>query len=95
MESNIKNSISVSIPNSGSVSGVQFRFGTLSDVKTGVAYDDADGDGVMDNNEALLEGIYVYLDTDGDNRPDLGEANTLTDETVSYTHLTLPTIYSV
>jgi hypothetical protein len=76
--------VSVNVPNSGSVSGAEFGFGILSGVKTGVAFDDADGDGVMDNNEAPLEGIYVYLDADGDNRPDLGEANTLTDENGGY-----------
>ena len=76
--------VSVNVPNGGAVSGVEFGFGIVSGVKTGVAFDDADGDGVMDNNEAPLEGIYVYLDTDGDNRPDLGEANTVTDADGSY-----------
>ena len=76
--------VSVNVPNGGAVSGVEFGYGIVSGVKTGVAFDDADGDGVMDNNEAPLEGIYVYLDTDGDNRPDLGEANTVTDADGSY-----------
>lgn len=70
--------VTVNVPNAGTVSGVEFGFGIVSGVKTGVAFDDADGDGIMDANEAPLEGVYIYLDTDGDDRPDLGEANVLT-----------------
>ncbi|MDC0326177.1 Ig-like domain-containing protein [bacterium] len=77
-------SISVTIPTSGTVPGLEFGFGIVSGVKTGVAFDDVDGDGIMDAGEMPLEGIYVYLDADGDNRPDLGETNTLTDEDGNY-----------
>ncbi len=76
--------VTVNVPNSGTVTGVEFGFGILSGVKTGVAFDDADGDGIMDSNEAAIEGVYIYLDTDGDDRPDLGEASVLTGEDGSY-----------
>ena len=76
--------VTVNIPNSGTAAGVEFGFGILSGVKTGVAFDDADGDGIMDSNESAIEGVYIYLDTDGDDRPDLGEANVLTGADGSY-----------
>lgn len=76
--------VTVNIPNSGTAAGVEFGFGILSGVKTGVAFDDADGDGIMDSNEAAIEGVYIYLDTDGDNRPDLGEANVRSAEDGNY-----------
>ncbi|MGI9466538.1 MAG: Ig-like domain-containing protein [Rubripirellula sp.] len=75
---------SVNVPNSGSVPGVEFGFGIVTGVKTGVAFDDADGDGFMDVNETPLKDVYIYLDADNDNRPDLGEASTRTAEDGSY-----------
>ena len=75
---------SVTVPPSGSVSGLEFGFGIVSGVKTGVAFDDVDGDGIMDANESPLENVYIYLDSDGDDRPDLGEASTRTGEDGSY-----------
>ena len=74
----------VVVPNSGVVSGLEFGFGIVSGIKTGVAFDDLDGDGFMDANEPLLEDVYIYLDADDDNRPDLGEASTRTAEDGSY-----------
>ncbi|HBV63729.1 MAG TPA: adhesin [Rhodopirellula sp.] len=74
----------VAVPNSGVVSGLEFGFGIVTGVKTGVAFDDVDGDGVMDENESPLEDVYIYLDADDDNRPDLGEASTRTAEDGSY-----------
>ncbi len=74
----------VTVPNSGSASGVEFGFGIVTGVKTGVAFDDVDGDGFMDANESPLEDVYIYLDADDDNRPDLGEASTRTAEDGSY-----------
>ena len=74
----------VTVPNSGNVSGLEFGFGIVTGVKTGIAFDDADGDGVMDANEAPLKDVYIYLDADGDDRPDLGEVSTLTAEDGSY-----------
>ncbi len=76
--------VTVNVPNSGTVSGVEFGFGIVSGVKTGVAFDDADGDGIMDANEAPLEGVYIFLDTDNDDRPDVGETNVRSDEDGSY-----------
>ena len=74
----------VTVPNSGNVSGLDFGFGIVTGVKTGIAFDDADGDGVMDTNEAPLKDVYIYLDVDGDDRPDLGETSTRTAEDGSY-----------
>ena len=74
----------INVPQSGTVSGLEFGFGIVSGLNTGFAFDDLDGDGIMDANEPLLEDVYIYLDADGDNRPDLGEASTRTAENGSY-----------
>ena len=74
----------INVPRSGTVSGLEFGFGIVSGLNTGFAFDDVDGDGIMDANEPLLENVYIYLDADGDNRPDLGEASTRTAEDGSY-----------
>lgn len=39
----------------------------------GTVFSDDNGNGVFDAGEAPFEGVYIYLDLDGDDRPDLGE----------------------
>ena len=76
--------VTVNVPLSGSASGIDFGFGLVSGVKTGVAFEDTDGNGLQGTYEAALEGVYIYLDADGDNRPDLGELSAITGEDGSY-----------
>jgi hypothetical protein len=45
---------------------------------TGTKFADVNGNGVFDSTESGIEGVYVYLDLDGDDRPDLGEPSALT-----------------
>lgn len=52
-----------------------FRLSTLG----GQVWNDADGDGTRDANEAALPGWTVYLDLDDDGRPDADEPSRLTD----------------
>ena len=40
---------------------------------TGVKWLDVNADGIRDANEPGLEGVYIYIDLDGDDRPDVGE----------------------
>ena len=52
---------------------------------TGFKWLDVNGDGIRDASEPGLAGVYVYLDLDGDARPDIGEPATLTKADGSYT----------
>lgn len=45
---------------------------------TGTVYSDNNGDGFRDAGEEGIPGIFVFVDLDDDNRPDLGEASTFT-----------------
>ena len=40
---------------------------------TGTKFADLDGDGIFDDNEPPIEGVFIFLDLDGDDRPDIGE----------------------
>jgi hypothetical protein len=52
---------------------------------TGFKWLDVNGDGIRDANEPGLAGVYIYLDLDGDARPDVGEPATLSKADGSYT----------
>ena len=60
----------------GSNVATSFGFFQVQADVTGTVYSDANGNGTRDAGEVGFEGIYVYLDLDGDNRPDLGEPAT-------------------
>jgi hypothetical protein len=57
---------------------------------TGYKWNDLNGDGIRDQNEPGLEGVYIYVDIDGDNRIDIGEPTTISTADGSY-NLTPPT----
>jgi len=52
---------------------------------TGFKWLDLNGDGVRDQNEPGLAGVYIYLDLDLDGRPDIGEPAAITKDDGSYT----------
>ncbi|MEQ1827722.1 MAG: Ig-like domain-containing protein [Pirellula sp.] len=56
------------------------NFGSVipSDIATGFKWNDLNGDGIKDAGEPGLVGVYIYLDLDGDDRPDLAEPASLT-----------------
>lgn len=55
----------------------------ISDV-TGTKWADTNGNGIFDTTESGVEGVYIYLDLDGDNRPDLGEPSAITNSNGQY-----------
>ncbi|MEI7459471.1 MAG: Ig-like domain-containing protein [Pirellula sp.] len=61
-----------------------FGFNIPSDVATGFKWLDINGDGIRDASESGLAGVYIYLDLDGDQRPDLGEPASITKADGSY-----------
>lgn len=65
-------------------SSLSFGFARTNPDITGTKFSDDDGDGVHDAGEAGIEGVYIYLDLDGDDRPDLGEPSDLTDANGQY-----------
>jgi large repetitive protein len=70
----------------------QANFGSVlpSDTITGFKWNDLNGDGIRDAGEPGLGGVYIYLDLDGDQRPDLGEPASITKADGTYV-LTPPT----
>ena len=68
----------------GSVGGIEFGFTQVIADITGTKFADLDGDGFFDSNEPGLGDVFIYLDLDGDNRPDLGEPAALTGPDGSY-----------
>lgn len=69
----------------GSAGGINFGFHQVVPNVTGTAYVDSNGNGMRDAGEIGLEGVYIYIDLDGDNRPDLGEPGTNTGSDGTYT----------
>ena len=61
-----------------------FGFNVPSDLATGFKWLDINGDGIRDASEPGLAGVYIYLDLDGDQRPDLGEPASITKADGSY-----------
>ena len=64
--------------------GVNFGFTKVVSDITGTKWADVNGNGLFDTNESGLGGVYIYLDLDGDNRPDLGEPSDTTDSNGQY-----------
>lgn len=75
--------ITVDLPVNGSAN-VDFGFELIDSSITGIKWLDANADGVRDAGENGLEGVWIYIDLDGDNRIDLGEPSTQTDENGGY-----------
>ena len=67
------------------VGGINFGFTKVQSDITGTKFSDNDGDGFRDPGEPGIPGVYIYLDLDGDDRPDLGEPNAITRADGSYT----------
>ncbi|MGB7344632.1 MAG: GEVED domain-containing protein [Pirellulaceae bacterium] len=63
---------------SGTSNGVSFGFVQVVPDITGTKFADLNDNGIFDANETGLEGFYIYLDLDGDDRPDIGEPAAIT-----------------
>ncbi|KAA5543622.1 adhesin [Roseiconus nitratireducens] len=72
------------ISTSGGASGVNFGFVQVIPDVTGTKFADTNGNGFFDEGESGIEGFYIYLDLDGDDRPDLGEPSDRTDANGRY-----------
>ena len=57
---------------------------------SGTKWQDDNGDGMMNNSEQTLEGVWIYADLDGDGRIDLGEPAAITDSAGNYALNDLP-----
>ncbi|MCA9137092.1 MAG: cadherin-like domain-containing protein [Planctomycetales bacterium] len=68
----------------GGDTGVDFGFTQVISDVTGTKFADVNGNGIFDTTESGIEGVYIYLDLDGDNRPDLGEPSAITDSNGHY-----------
>ena len=81
---------------SGGDSGVDFGFTQVIPDVTGTKFADVNGNGIFDETESGIEGVYIYLDLDGDDRPDLGEPSSITDSNGQYSiNFPGPGIYTI
>ena len=71
-------SVTTTVATGGTVAGVDFGFNAFVSDITGTKFSDNNNNGVFDPGEPGIGGVYIYLDLDGDNRPDLGEPSAIT-----------------
>ena len=74
----------VSVPVNGPASGIDFGFEIVTTVGLGRVYADANGNGAPDTGEGGVAGVFMYLDLDNDNRPDIGEPDSTTGPSGTY-----------
>ncbi len=69
----VNNAIMVTLAAGATRAGQNFGNELLNLTVNGVKYNDVNGNGVKDIGESPIEGVWIYLDLDGDNRIDAGE----------------------
>lgn len=69
---------------SGAATGPSFGFKKVVADITGVKFNDINGNGIQDAGETGIGGVYIYIDTDGDDSIDLFEPQTITASNGSY-----------
>lgn len=72
------------VSNNNTVSGLTFASFQANTSATGFVWNDANGNGIRDNGEGPMPGVWVYLDLDGDNRIDLNEPSAVSRTDGSY-----------
>jgi len=72
------------IVTAGQAAAIQFGFNRIQSDITGTKFADLNGNGFMDAGEPGIGGVFIYLDLDGDDRPDIGEPRTMTAADGSY-----------
>ena len=72
---NFSATTATSVSASSGTSNISFGFTRVSSDITGTVYADTNGNGARDAGEGPIADAYVYIDLDGDKRPDLGEPN--------------------
>ncbi|NND98981.1 MAG: cadherin-like domain-containing protein, partial [Pirellulaceae bacterium] len=68
----------------GSAAAINFGFVQVTPDITGTKWADLDNDRVFDTNEPGIGGVFIYLDLDGDDRPDIGEPSAITNPDGTY-----------
>ncbi len=64
--------------------GLAFGFNQVIPDITGTKFADINNNGLFDPDEPGIGGVYIYLDLDGDNRPDLSEPSAITEADGTY-----------
>jgi large repetitive protein len=72
------------VTNNNTVSGLTFGSNQVNASATGFVWNDANGNGIRDNGEGPMAGIWVYIDLDGDDRIDLSEPSAISKTDGSY-----------
>ena len=68
----------VTVAAGGVAAGVNFGHVVANPAITGTKFNDINGNGQRDAGEGGLEGVFIYIDLDGDDRIDIGEPATQT-----------------
>lgn len=72
------------VTNNNTVSGLTFASFQANASATGFVWNDANGNGIRDNGEGPMPGVWVYIDLDGDDRIDLNEPSAVSKNDGSY-----------
>lgn len=78
------NALVVTVGNNQTVSGKDFINEKVTPVANGFKWNDLNGNGIRDTGEPGIEGVYIYIDLDGDERIDIGEPTAKTDINGNY-----------
>lgn len=78
------NALVVTVGNNQTLTGKDFINEKVSPVANGFKWNDLNGNGIRDTGEPGIEGVYIYIDLDGDQRIDIGEPTAKTDINGNY-----------
>ncbi|MGN6545779.1 MAG: Ig-like domain-containing protein, partial [Aureliella sp.] len=81
----VSKSYSVSVVVGSSIGGLNFGNERIDQTITGFKWNDLNGNGLVDAGEPRMQGVWIYIDLDRDERIDLGEPSTTTDSNGRYT----------
>jgi hypothetical protein len=78
-------SYSVSVTNGSIITGKSFGNARVDLTATGFKWNDSNGNGLVDSGEPRMQGVWFYVDLDGDQSIDIGEPSAISDSNGRYT----------
>lgn len=84
LTSPVDNARTVTVSVGQNIANQNFGQERLNTNLTGSKWNDINANGLRDAGEGGIEGVFIYIDLDGDNRIDIGEPSTRTDQNGNY-----------